>query len=80
MSNVLSEDINALNGMTTEHIGILSEAFLNLMIGSIIALIHSWKMGLVTIAITPLNALGTALMARLQFKRKAGGKHADEKS
>ena len=42
LSNVLSEDIGALNGMTTEHLAVLVEAFLSLIIGIIIAMFFTW--------------------------------------
>lgn len=42
LSNVLSEDVTLLNGLTTEVISLLIESFLALVIGMIISLIFSW--------------------------------------
>ena len=42
LSNVLSEDIGLLNGLTTEHFAILLEAFLALIIGIILAMTYTW--------------------------------------
>ena len=72
LSNILSEDISTLNGMTTEHLGILIEAYGGLIIGTIIALFYTWKMGLVTMAFAPFISLGGIMMSRLAWKVKAG--------
>ena len=68
LSNVLSEDIGALNGMTTEHLAILTESFLGLIIGVILAMCYTWKMGLITLAMVPLVSLGGVMMSRLWWK------------
>jgi ATP-binding cassette, subfamily B (MDR/TAP), member 1 len=47
LSNVLSEDITLLNGMTTEVIAIILESFLALVIGFILSMVFNWKIGLV---------------------------------
>jgi ATP-binding cassette subfamily B (MDR/TAP) protein 1 len=65
LSNVLSEDIGALNGLTTEHLAILVEAFLGLIVGVILSLIYTWKMGLITLAMVPFVSLGGIMMSRL---------------
>ena len=72
LSNVLSEDINCLNGMTTEHLSVLIEAFLGLFIGIAIAMAFTWKMGLITLGMVPMVALGGIMMSRLQWKTKPG--------
>lgn len=58
--------------MTTEHLGILIEAYGGLILGTIIALLYTWKMGLVTMAFAPFISLGGVLMSRLAWKVKAG--------
>jgi ABC-type multidrug transport system fused ATPase/permease subunit len=70
LSNVLSEDIGVLNGMTTEHFAILMEAILGLFIGVILALFYTWRMGLVTLALVPFVAFGGIIGSRLQWKTK----------
>jgi ABC-type multidrug transport system fused ATPase/permease subunit len=72
LSNILSEDISILNGMTTEHLGILIEAYGGLVLGCIIALCYTWKMGLVTMAFAPFISLGGVMMSRLAWKVKPG--------
>ena len=74
LSNVLSEDIGALNGLTSEHLAILIEAFLGLIVGVILALFYTWKMGLVTLALVPFVSLGGIMMSRLQWKTKPSNK------
>jgi ABC-type multidrug transport system fused ATPase/permease subunit len=71
LSNVISEDISVLNGLTTEHLAILIEAYGGLVIGAIISLFFTWKMGLVTLAFAPFITLGGILMSRLAWKVKA---------
>jgi ABC-type multidrug transport system fused ATPase/permease subunit len=72
LSNILSEDIGALNGMTTEHFAILLESFTSLIVGIIIAMCYTWKMGLITLSMVPLVALGGVAMQRFQFKKTPG--------
>ena len=72
LSNIISEDISILNGMTTEHLAILIEAYGGLILGCIIALNYTWRMGLVTMAFAPFISVGGVLMSRLAWKVKAG--------
>jgi ATP-binding cassette subfamily B (MDR/TAP) protein 1 len=70
LSNILSEDIANINGLTTEHLAILLEAYGGLVIGTIFAMFYSWKMGLITIGLVPFVSLGGILMSRLAWKVK----------
>jgi ATP-binding cassette, subfamily B (MDR/TAP), member 1 len=79
LSSVLSEDIGALNGLTTEHLAILIEAALGLIIGMIIALFYTWKMGLITLGMVPFVFLGGVMMSRLAWKVKPGNKTEKQK-
>ena len=83
LSNILSEEIAALNGMTTEHLGILFEAYGGLIVGVFLAMFFTWRMGLVTLAACPLVSLGGVMMSRLQWKVKrqsSGAKTEEEKN
>lgn len=42
LTGVLSEDISMLNGMTTETIVIMIEAFLSLVVGLVLAIYYCW--------------------------------------
>jgi len=70
LSNVLSEDIGYLNGLTTEHLAILIEAYGGLVIGTIFAMFYTWKMGLVTMGLVPFVSLGGVMMSKLAWKVK----------
>jgi ATP-binding cassette subfamily B (MDR/TAP) protein 1 len=78
LSNVLSEDIGALNGLTTENFSIVTEAFLGLIIGVIFALVYNWKMGLISLAFVPFVVLGSVLTSQLQWKQKGRAKASEE--
>lgn len=51
--------------MTSETISILLECFLGLVIGIILSMFYTWRMGLVTLAMVPLVVLGAIMTARL---------------
>ena len=72
LTNVLSEDVSALNGMTTETVSTLVEAFVGLLLGLIIAMIISWRMALFTVAASPVMLIGVYAMSRLQWGNKRG--------
>ena len=55
LSNNLCEDINALNGLTTEYFSVLLESATSLGGGIILSMIYTWKMGLITLAKLKLN-------------------------
>ena len=65
LSNVLSEDITLLNGLTTEVFALVLESALALVIGIILSLIFNWKIGLVCIGVAPFVLLGGIMMSRL---------------
>ena len=69
LSNILAEDITELNGLTTELIAIILEAFLELIIGVILALCYSWRIALVSLALCPFLLFGGFLMSKLQYKK-----------
>lgn len=68
----------SLNGLTTEHLAILIEAFLGLLIGIILAMSYTWKMGLITIALVPFVSLGGVMMSRMQFKARPDKDSSDK--
>lgn len=78
LSNIISEDISILNGMTTEHLAILIEAYGGLIIGAAIALFYNWKMGLITCLFAPFISVGGIMMSRLAWKTKAGKLNSEE--
>ena len=67
LTNMLSEDISTLNGLTTETISILSETFLGLLISCAICIYFEWRLGLICVALSPCMVLGGLFMSKLQF-------------
>lgn len=58
--------------MTTEHLAILIEAYGGLVLGLIISMFYTWRMGLVTAAFAPFISFGGVMMSRLAWKTKPG--------
>jgi len=71
LSNVLSEDITLLNGLTTETIANILEATLCLIVGCVLAFVFTWKMALVALATCPLLIVSFIVMSKLQWKKNA---------
>ena len=65
LTNILSEDITNLNGLTTETIGTAAESFASLAGGIAASAYYQWRMALVCLALTPFTVLGAVLMAKL---------------
>jgi len=65
LSNVLSEDITLLNGLTSETIANILEATLCLIIGVVLCFIYTWKMALVSLGAIPFVIVGSVIMSRL---------------
>ena len=81
LTNVLSEDVSSLNGMTTETVSTLVEAGLGLILGVVISSFLSWRMALITIACSPVMLIGVVAMSRLQWGNKRGkSKHEVQNS
>jgi ATP-binding cassette subfamily B (MDR/TAP) protein 1 len=71
LSNILSEDISALNGLTTETYSIMLEAFFTLAVSIALACLFNWKLALITLALSPFVILGGIATNKLMWK---GGK------
>ena len=71
LTNILTEDISAVNGLTTESLGIAVEAALGLFFSCLICFIFSWQLGFVVTATSPFMVLGGLGMSKLQFNQKA---------
>lgn len=70
LTTVLSEDVGALNGMTTETLAIVMEAFLGLILGVLLSAYFCWQMSLMTIATVPILIVGVIAMSNLQWKKQ----------
>ena len=58
LTNILSEDITLLNGLTTETVSIYLEAVLAVGLGVFISFFFSWRMALITMAMSPMVMVG----------------------
>lgn len=65
LTDVLSSDVSALNGMTTEVMATVIEAFCGLLFGLGVACVISWRMACFTILASPVMLIGVVAMSRL---------------
>jgi ABC-type multidrug transport system fused ATPase/permease subunit len=65
LSNILTESINSINGLTTEAVGILIEAALGLTISCAICFYFSWRLATMVTLISPFMVLGGLGMSKL---------------
>jgi len=70
LTTVLTEDITALNGLTTESVAIGLEAALGLFFSCCICFLFSWRVALVVTLTCPFMVLGGLGMSKLQFNQK----------
>lgn len=71
LTNIITEDISAVNGLTTESVAIAVEAALGLFFSCMICMIFSLKLGIVVTLTSPFMVLGGLGMSKLQFNQKA---------
>jgi len=79
ITNVMSQDIQLLNGLTTETIIVMIEAVMSISVGVAIAFIYCWPQALVILACSPFLAAGMAIMSRLSWGSKSSGKDSGTK-
>jgi ABC-type multidrug transport system fused ATPase/permease subunit len=65
LTNILTEDITSINGLTTETLGVTIEAVLGLFFSCLICFLFSWQVGLVVCATSPFMVIGGIGMSRL---------------
>lgn len=78
MTNILSEDITNLNGLTTETLATLIESFISLFAGIALSAFFQWRMAIICILAIPFVMLGGFMMARLNYKSGPGGKNKND--
>ena len=71
LTNIITEDISSVNGLTTEAIGVMIEAFLGITISCIVCAIFSWPLAIFCTLLSPLMVIGGLGMAKLQFNQAA---------
>lgn len=62
LTTLLSEDINNLNGLTTEYLATLLSVFLSIISGLAVAFYFCWPQAIVCVLSMPLMLLGGFLM------------------
>lgn len=67
LTNQITEDISAVNGLTTESSAIAVEAGLGLFFSCLICFVFSWRLGIVVTLTSPFMVLGGLGMSKLQF-------------
>ena len=65
LTNIITEDISSVNGLTTEAIGIMVESFLGIFVSCLICFIFSWQLAIIITLISPFMVLGGLGMAKL---------------
>jgi ABC-type multidrug transport system fused ATPase/permease subunit len=67
LTTIFAEDIQSLNGLTTETISAFTEAILGTVISCIICFRFDWRLALVATAISPFLIFGGYFSSKLQF-------------
>ncbi len=67
LTNIITEDISSVNGLTTESLGIAVEAILGLFFSCLICFIFAWRLAFVVTFTSPFMVLGGLGMSKLQF-------------
>ena len=65
LTNIITEDINAVNGLTTESLGIATEAGLGLFFSCLICFIFCWQLAIVVTITSPFMVLGGLGISKL---------------
>lgn len=74
LTNIISEDVTSLNGMTTETIATIAEAVGGLVVGFLLTCILSWRTAIGILLISPMLLVGIYMQSRLEWGNKGGGK------
>lgn len=68
LTNILSTEVNTLNGASTESIAIMFEASIGLLCGIVLAFYYEWRISLVALGVAPIMMI----TAGINSKVKAG--------
>jgi ATP-binding cassette, subfamily B (MDR/TAP), member 1 len=78
LTNILSEDITNLNGLTTETLATIIESFIALLAGITLSAFFQWRMAVICILATPFVMIGGVVMARLNYRSGPSGKNRSD--
>lgn len=69
LGNIIQEDIQALNGLTSEVYSVAIESILGIIVSSALCLWFNWQIGLIAIVMSPLMVFGGFFMSSFQFSQ-----------
>lgn len=65
LTNIITEDISSVNGLTTESVGIAAEAGLGLFFSCLICFIFAWQLAIIVTLTSPFMVLGGLGISKL---------------
>ena len=65
LTNIITEDVGYVNGLTTEAIGIMVEAALGITISCLICFWFCWQLAIIVTLLSPFMVFGGLGMAKL---------------
>jgi ATP-binding cassette, subfamily B (MDR/TAP), member 1 len=65
LSSILAQEVQLLNGVSTEAFAVMAEALCAITMGLAIAFVFSWQVALVSLAMTPAMVIGGVIGAKL---------------
>ena len=77
LASILATEVQTLNGVSTESVGIMAEAFVGLVTGITLGLIYQWQVALVAIAVTPLIIIGRT-KGKVKMSKIVGDENDEE--
>lgn len=77
LTSVLATEVQTLNGVSVEAIGVGMEAAMGMLTGMVIAFIFAWKVALVSLAVAPLLMIGSMIQTKMQKGNWKGNKEME---
>ena len=65
LTNLISEDIIHLNGLTTETVSVIVESVMGLIVSCIICFKFEWRLAILCTGLSPFMIMGGLLVGRL---------------
>jgi ABC-type multidrug transport system fused ATPase/permease subunit len=72
LTSVLATEVQTLNGVSTESMGVAMESAMGMLVGIVLGFIFCWPVALIALGISPFMMLGAMINAKVQ--KGAGGK------
>lgn len=78
LSTMLAQDVQTLNGVSTEALGVMAEAMSAMLGGLIIAFIFAWQVALVALAVVPFMVIGGIISAKMDAQNAGNDEEGTE--